>query len=194
MGGADAGARSQRIHKLPPAHPGVRMAAFRDVMEVLRLRGKAGYPPGAPTDANLGYSVMAYQSGAILSGSRERDSHNFALIEGMCARAHPGGRNELAQLAKVRYSPRCTRPTHVGTRLDMRLGRRRNSVHGARLDMRLGRPPRQETADFRCGWNMVLGRADSTPRVFLRSVGDISRNLGIGWLNRPKSVVRSSMA
>ena len=101
-----AGARSQRLTKLDSTPPGARKAAIREVMEALRARGQVAYPPSATTHARPGYSVMAYKGAAIHFGSREGG-------EGACTRAHPGGRNGLAQRARVGNCPCCTRPTHV---------------------------------------------------------------------------------
>ena len=54
-------------------------------------------------DAQPGYSVMAYQSAAIPFGSCEGDSSALVRLEGARTRAHPGGKTELAQRAKMGY-------------------------------------------------------------------------------------------
>ena len=70
-------------------------------------------PPSATADAQLGYSVTAYKSAAILFGSREGDSSVLARLKGTCKRAHQGEETESAQQAKVGVSPFCARPTHI---------------------------------------------------------------------------------
>ena len=54
------GIHSQRIYVLDAIPPGIRRAGFREVMEVLRRPGQVGYPPSVVTDAQLGFSAMAY--------------------------------------------------------------------------------------------------------------------------------------
>ena len=63
-----------------------------------------GYPSSFTADAQLGYSMMAYQSAASLFGSREGCSSFLVRLEGTCTRAHPGGGPNC---------PCCARPTHV---------------------------------------------------------------------------------
>ena len=76
-------------------------------------KGEVGYPPSVATDAHLGYSVICWQSGAILFGSREGDSHILMRIEGAGVRSHPGRRGAMAQRAGVGHCPLSTRPAHV---------------------------------------------------------------------------------
>ena len=56
---------------------------------------------------------MAYQSEAILFGTRDGDSSALARTEGVCTMAHPGGKNELAQRAGAGYCACCTRPIRI---------------------------------------------------------------------------------
>ena len=70
-----SGAYSQRVFDLGATHPGIRGAGFREVMEVLRGPGKAGYPPSLATDSQLGFSVMAYRLAELLFGRCGGDGH-----------------------------------------------------------------------------------------------------------------------
>ena len=47
------------------------MAGYREVMEAIRCKGQAGYPPSVAIDALLGFSAMAYQSAKLPFGRRE---------------------------------------------------------------------------------------------------------------------------
>ena len=99
------------------APPSIRKAGFREVAGVLRFPGQVGYPPGVATDAQVGFSVMAYQSAEMLFGRREEDGYISVRLQGACARAHQGGqKGDMTQRAKVGYCPCCTRPTHVAAR------------------------------------------------------------------------------
>ena len=51
LGTSASGERPQRISDLPPTPPGIRKAAFREVMDALRYEGQVGYPPREAADA-----------------------------------------------------------------------------------------------------------------------------------------------
>ena len=61
LGPNESGVYSQRIFDLDATPPGIRKAGFREVIGVLRSPGQVGRPPGVATDAESGFSVMAYQ-------------------------------------------------------------------------------------------------------------------------------------
>ena len=158
LGGNASGAWSQRIRELSSNHPGVRIAAFRKVKETLRSRGKVGWPPSVATDAHPGFSVMAYQSGAILFASREWDSHILVLIW--------GGTSLLS-----------------ASRWDTVFVARGPPILRHRLDMKWGCSPQKKSPR-----NMAPGRPGFAPRVFMCDIWDVSRNFGIWRLNRAKCV------
>ena len=56
---------------------------------------------------------MAYQSAAILFGSREGASPVLVRLEGTCTIARPGGKTKLARRAKSGYRPCCARRTRL---------------------------------------------------------------------------------
>ena len=68
LGPTAAGELSQHIYDLPSTHPGIRRSGLRGVMDIRRCRRQVGYPPSVATDAQLGLSVMAYQSAELLLG------------------------------------------------------------------------------------------------------------------------------
>ena len=49
--------------------PGIRKAGFREVVEILRRPGQVGRPPDVATEAQLGFSAMAYQLAEALFGA-----------------------------------------------------------------------------------------------------------------------------
>ena len=100
---------TQRVTSLASALPRARKEAAREVP----AKGQVGYPPGVTADAQLGYSVMAYQNAAILFGLCEGDSSILVRLAGTCATAHPRGRAELTRRANVEDCPCCTRSTHI---------------------------------------------------------------------------------
>ena len=61
LGPSASGAYSIRVFDLDATPPGIRRAGFREVLEFLRPPGQVGYPPNVATDAQSGFSVMAYQ-------------------------------------------------------------------------------------------------------------------------------------
>ena len=69
--------------------------------------GAGAFPPGITAGAQLGYSVMTYQSVEILSESCVGDGSIFVRLEG-----HSGAKNELARRAKVGFCPCCSQATH----------------------------------------------------------------------------------
>ena len=87
---------------------GDRRASFREEME---------FPPNIATDAQPGYSAVAYQSADILFGSREGDCSILVRIEDTCTPAHAGPKSEMARRARVGYWPRCTNATHIAVPL-----------------------------------------------------------------------------
>ena len=94
--------------------PGVWMAGFREVMEVLRSPGQVGNPPSIATNAHLGFPVMAYQSAEVLFGRCEGHGGSLVRVVGTCARAHLWSKkDDVAQRAKVGYCPSGARPTYV---------------------------------------------------------------------------------
>ena len=108
-----SGLSPQMVPDSDATAPGIREAGFREVVEGLRCPGQAGYPPSVATDAQLGFSVMAYQSAEVLFDRCEGDGHILVRPTGTCARAHKWGQGELAHRAKVGHCPSCARPTHV---------------------------------------------------------------------------------
>ena len=109
-----SGLHSQMVADSDTAPPSIRKAGFREVVEVLRCPGEVGYPPGVATDAQLGFSAMAYQPAEMLFGRREEGGYISVRLQGTCARAHQGGqKGDMTQRAKAGYRPCCTRPTHV---------------------------------------------------------------------------------
>ena len=61
-----SGGLARRIYNLNAAPPGICKAGFHEVAEVVRRKGKLGYPPSVATDSQLGYSVAAHQSAELL--------------------------------------------------------------------------------------------------------------------------------
>ena len=59
------------VSALDATPPGIRKPGYRQVMEAMRCPGQVGYPPSVATDAQLGFSVMAYHSAEVLSGRCE---------------------------------------------------------------------------------------------------------------------------
>ena len=76
---------SQRVSDLGATSPGIRRAGLGEVVEVIRCPGQVGFPPSVATDAQLGYSVMAYESAEALFGRCEGDGRILARIIGTCA-------------------------------------------------------------------------------------------------------------
>ena len=93
MGPTASSELSQRIYGLSSTPPGVRMAGFREVAVALRCEGQVGSPPSVATDAQSGYSFMAYQSAELLFGRREGSGLILVRTEGTCARGHTAGEN-----------------------------------------------------------------------------------------------------
>ena len=58
----------------------------------------------------------------------------------------------------------------------------------SRLDMRLRRSPGKYRSDSLCGRNAAPGRPGTMLRAFMRSIGDISHEIGAGQPNRYKSL------
>ena len=69
LGPNASGIHPQKVPDVDATSPGIRKAGFRGVMEVLRCPGQVGYPPGVATDAQLGFSVKAYQSAEAFSAA-----------------------------------------------------------------------------------------------------------------------------
>ena len=91
--------RAQRAALLSPKPPGARKAAAREVIEFLRPKEQASFPPGVTTGAQFGFCGG---DGSIL-----------IRLEGSFARAHSGAKNESAQRAKVGNCPRGTQAWRV---------------------------------------------------------------------------------
>ena len=104
---------AQRATSLSSTPPAARKASVREVMEFVQVKGEAGYPPRSATDAQLGYSVTAYQSAEILFGPCEGEELILARIEGSRTRDHSGPKSGLAQRAKERNWPCCARATQI---------------------------------------------------------------------------------
>ena len=114
LGPHASGVYPQRVFDLGATPPGIRKAGFGEVMEVLRGPGRAGYPPSVPTDAQLGFSVAAYQLAEMLVERCEGDGRVLVRIIGARAQAHKGSEEgDMTQRAKVGCSPCCARPTNV---------------------------------------------------------------------------------
>ena len=92
LGPNASGELSQRICDLDVTTPGIRRAGLREVMGVFRSTEQAGYPPSVATSAQLGLSVMAYQSAELLFGRCGGVGHILLRFEGSRARAHRAGR------------------------------------------------------------------------------------------------------
>ena len=103
------GARTQTARRRDGRHRWTRdrRASAREVIESPGAGGKGGFPPSITADAQLGYSVMACQSGGILPESCVGDGSIFVRLEG-----HSGAKNELGRRARVGFCPCCTQATH----------------------------------------------------------------------------------
>ena len=75
--------------------------------------GQVGYPSAISTDAQLGYSVVAYRSHEVLSHCCGEGGSILVRLVCCCARAHPGAKNELGQRTKVGSRPCCARATRI---------------------------------------------------------------------------------
>ena len=83
-------------------------------MEVLRYKGQVCYPPSVATDAQLGFSVIAYQSAELLFDRREGCGRILARSVGTCARAHKASKDvDITQRARASFCPCCAKPTHI---------------------------------------------------------------------------------
>ena len=91
----------------------VRKASARELREALRAKGRAGCPPAVSTDTQKGYSGAAYQSHDIPFDSCGGDGSILVRLEGTCALARPGTKNDSARRAKVRYCYCCSRANHI---------------------------------------------------------------------------------
>ena len=109
-----SGLHSQMASDLDATPPGIRKVGFRELMGVPRCPGQVGYPPSVATDAQLGFSVLAYQSAEILFDRCEGGGRILVRILGTCTRAPQGGKKgDITQRAEARYCPCCARPAHV---------------------------------------------------------------------------------
>ena len=88
--------------KLENTPPGVRLSSARETLPFLASFQQVGIPAVANTDAQLGNSVYAYQSGEILFGHLGADSHILRRIAGQRSRAYggAGAKTALAQRQK----------------------------------------------------------------------------------------------
>ena len=69
---------SQMVSDLGAAHLGIRKAGCREVMEAIRRPALVGRPLSVATDAQLGFSAIAYQLAEVLSGRCQGDGHFLA--------------------------------------------------------------------------------------------------------------------
>ena len=101
--------------KLENTPPGVRLSSARETLPFLASFQQVGIPAVANTDAQLGNSVYAYQSGEILFGHLGADSHILWRIVGQHSRAYGGAgtKTKLTQKAKVGFCPCCSWVSHV---------------------------------------------------------------------------------
>ena len=86
-----SGIYSQMAPDPVAARPGIRKAGNHEVAEVLRSRGQAGHPPSVATDAQLGFTVTAYQTAEVLFSRCGGGGHAVVRPTGTCARAQKGG-------------------------------------------------------------------------------------------------------
>ena len=83
-------------------------------MELLRRPGQVGLPPSVATDAQLGFSVIAYQSAELLFDRREGCGRILARLVGTCARAHKASKDvDITQRARAGFCPCCATLTHI---------------------------------------------------------------------------------
>ena len=155
----------RRIRDLTSTPPGIREAAARGVMDVLRYNGQVGYPPSVATASQSGLPVTGYQYAELLFGQRERNSRILVRISGACARAHKAEKqDDVDQRANAGYFSCCAHPTHI--------------VVPPRFVVE--EPPLKRRGESRRGWHMGHGRRDTMRPAFLRSSGDTSSPIGTG--------------
>lgn len=121
-GDPTAGSRS-----LDGTPPGTPEASARGDLGTLRAKGRAGDPPAISTGyrsrpPRLGNSAMAYRSHEIALDSCGGDGSKLVLLDGARARARTGAKNDLAERAKGRNRPICTRATHIAMPLRYKVG------------------------------------------------------------------------
>ena len=81
---------------------------------MIRNPGQVGYPLREATDAQLGFSVVAYQSAELLFDRREGNGRISVRLVGTRTWAHKARKEaDITHRAKVGLRPCCTRPTHV---------------------------------------------------------------------------------
>lgn len=158
--------------------PGVRWAAAREVMVAHQAKGQVGYPPSIATDAQLGFSVLAYQSAAVLFGLR-KGIPAFPLD----SKAHADG----PILGGGVYWP--SEPKWDGV-----CAARGPPTSRYPGDTRQGDFQRERPIDFRGGPNVIPGLQGAMPRAFILSAGALSRITGSGRPNRSKSRLLPSLA
>ena len=90
--------------------PAVRGTSAREVIAFSQAGGQVRVPP---TDAFLGYSVMAHRRSEIRLYSLAGDKSILFRLGGTASRDRARTEAEMAQRAKVGYSPRCTDSTYV---------------------------------------------------------------------------------
>ena len=100
----------------------------------MRTTRQVGYPPSIATDAQPGYSVMAYQSVEILFESCDGGGSILGRLEGSGPLGHPGTQDALTKRAKVGCCPCCTKETHIAAPPRYSVGVRSNDkAHGLQL-------------------------------------------------------------
>ena len=85
LGTFASGFYSQMVSDLGATPSGIRNAGFREAMQV-------SSPPSVATDAQLGFSLMAYQSTGVPFDRCGEVGHILVRLSGTSARARQGGR------------------------------------------------------------------------------------------------------
>ena len=80
-------------------------------MEFLRAKGQVGYPPTIPTDAQLGYAVIAYHSDDILFDICGEDGSRLVRQEDTCTTWPAGAK--LGSASVVLERPKSRRPYNM---------------------------------------------------------------------------------
>ena len=84
-----------------------------EMLTLLRAPGQVGFRPIMNTGAPLGVRRMAFHGAHVAMNHCEAEKFALARLMGTASRAHSAPRADLAQRAKVGYTPCCTPSTLV---------------------------------------------------------------------------------
>ena len=100
---------------LANTQPGIRLSSPRVAAPFSATYQQVGLPGLASSDAQLGRSVYAYQSGEVACGTCGADGHGLWRIAGQHSRAYglSGGKTLTTLRAEVVFRPCCSSVTHV---------------------------------------------------------------------------------